>query len=103
MSVAPRRIVAGIAAGALTAVMIGCGPKAPPPITPGAPHFPDYPTPEVPATLRISAETRRLHDDAWARLQSGDLRGAERAFSDLIRRSPGFYPGEAGLGFTLLA
>lgn len=102
MRIAPRHAFA-IVGLVLASAIVGCGPKVTPPMTPGAPHFPDYPTPEVPATLRISDETRRAHDDAWARLQSGDLRGAERAFSDLVRRSPSFYPGEAGLGFTLLA
>jgi tetratricopeptide (TPR) repeat protein len=98
-----RRFASLVSTLTLAVGIASCTPKAPPPLTPGAPHFPDYPAPEVPAALRISPETRRAHDDAWARLQAGDLRGAERAFADLVRRSPSFYPGEAGLGFALLA
>ena len=39
----------------------------------------------------------------WQRLQAGDTRAATREFTELLKRSPEFYPAETGLGFVALA
>jgi tetratricopeptide (TPR) repeat protein len=84
----------------------GCAANRPPPPPPAAnvaPKFPSYPTPDVPAALKPAADLRERHTVAWRRLQSGDVRGAQREFTDIVRKVPTFYPSEAGLGFALLA
>jgi tetratricopeptide (TPR) repeat protein len=43
------------------------------------------------------------HELAWQWLQAGYPRTAERQFEQLLKKSPGFYPAEAGLGFVELA
>jgi tetratricopeptide (TPR) repeat protein len=78
--------------------------NAPPPTTtPGAPKYPQYPTPDVPTALRVTPEVQAAHTKAWNSLQSGDLKGAERDFTAITKTSPAFYPAETGLGFALLA
>jgi GTPase len=103
----PKRLMARLTrtiALLLVAAFLGaCAGTTIAPAVPAAPRYADYPKPDVPTTLRIETSIRRSHDEAWTRLQAGDLRGAERAFSDIVRRSPAFYPSETGLGFTLLA
>ncbi len=74
-----------------------------PPVAPGAPKYPQYPAPDVPAALAVAPDVRAAHTRTWAMLQSGDLRGAERDFTALIKTTPSFYPAETGLGFALLA
>jgi Tfp pilus assembly protein PilF len=69
---------------------------------PGAPRFPDYVFPQVPAAMATSAAAGG-HSDAWNLLQTGDLRDAERGFGAVLRRTPAFYPSEAGLGYVELA
>lgn len=81
----------------------GCAPKAPP-AAPGAPKYPDYVFPSVPADLAKSAQPQaRAHDVAWRQLQAGDARGALRAFEQISRKAPGFYPSDAGAGWAALA
>jgi len=78
--------------------------NAPPPTTaPGAPKYPQYPTPDVPTALRVTPDVQAAHVKAWNALQAGDLKGAERDFTALTRTAPAFYPAETGLGFALLA
>jgi tetratricopeptide (TPR) repeat protein len=43
------------------------------------------------------------HDLAWQWLQAGYPRTAQRQFENVLKKSPGFYPSEAGLGFVELA
>ena len=93
-----RRLVSSVSVLALAA---GC---ASAPARPsGAPGLPDFTMPEIPAALRASAAQREQHSRAWTLLQSGDLRGATREFTDALAKSPAFYPAEAGLGFVSLA
>ncbi len=73
---------------------------APPP--PTAPRFPDFVFPAAPPGLG-DAVAIELHTAAWRALQAGDLRAAERDFSAAMRRAPGFYPADAGLGYLELA
>jgi tetratricopeptide (TPR) repeat protein len=62
-----------------------------------------YPVPDVPASLRASGDTLARHDAAWRRMQSGDLRGAQRDFAAIVKAAPGFYPAITALGFIDLA
>jgi tetratricopeptide (TPR) repeat protein len=78
--------------------------SAPPPVAAsGAPRFPEFIAPDVPASLRVLPDVRERQDRAWARLQAGDLGGASREYADLLKRTPDFYPAEAGLGYVSLA
>jgi len=79
-----------------------CAPRAPavPPVTP--PKFPDFIFPAPPPGLGTPAALER-HDLAWRWLQAGDPRAAERHFNTALKQSEGFYPAEAGLGYTALA
>jgi tetratricopeptide (TPR) repeat protein len=74
-----------------------------PPAAPGAPKYPDLPVPEIPASVRVTQAVRDQHGEAWRRLQAGDLRGANRAYAEILRLSSTFYPAEAGLGAVELA
>jgi tetratricopeptide (TPR) repeat protein len=70
---------------------------------PAAPRFASYPTPDIPAGLAVAEDVRRRHEAAWSRLQAGDLRGASREFSAVLKQAPQLYPAEVGLGFVHLA
>ena len=65
-----------------------------------APRYPEFAVPTVPAALTVPQDLRDRHDVAWRRLQAGDLRGATRDFTEILKRSPGFYPAETGLGYV---
>jgi tetratricopeptide (TPR) repeat protein len=69
------------------------------PTAPGAPHYPDFIFPAAQATNEVAVS----HQAAWATLQAGDPRGAERQYAALLKRVPDFYPAEAGLGYAALA
>ena len=100
----PRLIIVALAALVATTVA-ACAPKAPPPPPPTgiAPRYPHFPTPEIPASLKVAADISDRHAIAWRRLQAGDHRGAQRDFLELIKRLPSFYPAETGLGYVHLA
>jgi Tfp pilus assembly protein PilF len=87
---------------AVALIAVGCGAHAPPSVV-SAPKYPAYPKPEIPRDLSVPPDVRQLHETAWQRLQSGDLRGASRDFSDVLKRAPEFYPAEAGLGYAAMA
>jgi tetratricopeptide (TPR) repeat protein len=89
-------------AGLLLASACASNPK-PLPAGPITPKFPDYPQLEIPANLSVGQDIRDRHEQAWRRLQTGDLRNANREFTDTLRRSGTFYPAETGLGFVALA
>jgi tetratricopeptide (TPR) repeat protein len=95
------RIAAAVALAALVAGCASTPTKPPPP--PAAPRFPDYPTPVVPAALKTTPAMKARHELGWQRLQAGDLRGASREFTVVLKESPGFYPSITGLGFAELA
>lgn len=46
---------------------------------------------------------KTAHDVAWRRLQAGDVGGAARGFSAVLKRAPDFYPSVTGLGYANLA
>ncbi len=95
---------------ALGAFLLGLSACAtnPPPVTPGAPMFPDFVFPSAPAR-RAGAEApadARLQADlqaAWQLLQAGEFRSAERDFASVASRGPAFYPAEVGLGYVNVA
>ena len=66
------------------------------------PAYPSYPFPTVPQELAGTSAAAE-HERAWLFLQAGDLDEAERRFAEALRRSPGFHPSDAGLGFVGLA
>jgi Tfp pilus assembly protein PilF len=67
-----------------------------------APVYRNVPMLTVPEGLVVAPDVRSRHDDAWRRLQSGDLRGAHRDFTEALRRAPQFYPASAGLGYVAM-
>lgn len=74
-----------------------------PPATPGAPAFADLTPADIPASLKAAQADRDQQSAAWRKLQSKDLKGASRDYSEILRRTPGFYPAETGLGLVALA
>lgn len=91
-----------LAALVLLAVLGACAPRTAPPVV-TTPQFPAYPFPAIPADLAGQAEFGERHQSAWNLLQSGDLRGAERAFRTIAAREPSFFPASTGLGYVMLA
>src|SRR5690606_38744868 len=94
--------------GALVVVVIaalgaGCAARAsaPPAVAPGAARYPAFSFPDVPSALS-TPERVEAHEHAWAWLQAGDLRRAEREFR-VLAADASFYPAAAGLGYVLLA
>jgi len=86
------------------ALSTACSRPVPPPVVaPGAERFPDYPKPLVPADLARPAPPVQAHERAWAQLQSGDPRSAERTLRESLKKSPRFYPSQAALGYVRLA
>ena len=85
----------------LLSLAAACAPKAAPSTAPGDPKFPDFVFPK--AAGQTPGDVLFQHETAWRFLQAGDMRAAERGFSLLVKRSPGFYPAETGLGYTALA
>lgn len=83
--------------------LAGCAGHRAPAVPPsGAPHFPDYVFPTIPGQMAAPG-IGALHELGWKWLQAGDPKSAERNFNAALRQSPGFYPSEAGLGYTALA
>ncbi len=72
------------------------------PAAPGAPKFADFIYPSGPPSL-ASPELWEQQRTAWAMLQSGDTRAADRQFAAILKAAPQFYPAEAGLGYSALA
>ncbi len=102
--VRPSGRAGGLAAAfVLLALASACAPKAPPaPVGPD--RYPSFVFPEVPPDLaRVASRTLTAHQTAWRWLQSGNLRNAERSFADALKRTQGFYPAAAGLGYVDLA
>jgi tetratricopeptide (TPR) repeat protein len=86
----------------MLALAAACAPKtAPPPATPGLPRYPEYVFPK--AAPGMSGAVLLQHENAWRFLQAGDLRAAERGFTQITKRSPDLYPAHAGLGYAALA
>lgn len=87
----------------IAALGAGCAARAsaPPAVAPGAARYPAFSFPDVPSALS-TPERVEAHEHAWAWLQAGDLRRAEREFR-VLAADASFYPAAAGLGYVLLA
>ena len=90
-----------VALVALVAVS-ACAPKVVPAPVVGAPKFPEFRTPAIPASM-ASGVAAQLQLRGWAFLQSGDLKTAEREFAVALKTTPAFYPAETALGYVELA
>lgn len=93
-----RLIVSIVLTGVLAAA--GCAKHPPPSVAPSAPRYPDFvfapPASSSPGDL---AKARQ----AWDALQAGNLSGAERQLTELLRRSPGNPSIVTSLGYVALA
>jgi tetratricopeptide (TPR) repeat protein len=89
---------------AVVLLALGACAKKPPmlPSVNTAPRFGDFIYPAGPPSLAQPA-VWETHRTAWATLQSGDARAAERGFTAVLKESPKFYPAAAGLGYAALA
>ncbi len=85
----------------LAAFAVSCAAPIAPVVT--TPRFPSYPVPDVPAGLAVGPTERAQHERAWQWLQAGEPRRAIAEFTRVLKRAPGLYPAEAGLGFAYLA
>ncbi len=86
----------------LVALAAACA-KEPPSIVPAAPKYPSLIFPAMPEQLAQDTALSELHQRAWAALQAGDTRVAEREFRLVLERNASFFPAEAGLGQVALA
>ncbi len=85
------------------AIVAGCAPKTvPPPPVGGAPRFPEYVFPKLPADLAGPAISQQ-YKTGWDYLQAGDTHTAERTFNAVLKAVPTLYPAEAALGYSSLA
>lgn len=92
-----------VACVAITFLLTGCGAKpvtAPAPA--GPPKFAEFVFPSAPPDLGPK-ELLDAHARAWQFLQAGDTKEADRDFGSILKISPGFYPAEAGLGYSAFA
>src|SRR5262245_46538162 len=96
------RLTVWVIAAALALAPAACAKKAVAPPTVVAPRFPDYVFPTPPPGLGTPATIER-HKAGWQWLQAGDFKSADRNFNASLKLTPGFYPAEAGLGYSALA
>src|SRR6266545_2724534 len=97
-----KRCCAGlILAVALSLMLADCAAKAPP-VLPTAPKYAEFIYPAVPAELRSPAEAEQV-DRGWRFLQNDDLAAADREFAAALKRSPAFYPAQAGRAYVAAA
>jgi tetratricopeptide (TPR) repeat protein len=83
--------------------LAACGGKpvtAPAPA--GPPKFAEFIFPEPPPSLGPQ-NLLDAHARAWQFLQAGDTKEADRDFTSILKIAPGFYPAEAGLGYSAFA
>ncbi|MGE5816221.1 MAG: tetratricopeptide repeat protein [Acidobacteriota bacterium] len=86
----------------LASAVSACAPKTAPTV-PTSPKYGSFIFPAVPQDLETQPALATRHNQAWQRLQAGDLRGAERDFRWVTTRSGAYYPSETGLGYVALA
>jgi tetratricopeptide (TPR) repeat protein len=93
-----------LAAPALAAALVlsACAARTIPAPVVTTPRFPDFIRPAVPASYADSP-VAGLGDRAWAFLQAGDLRNAERETTVALRAEPAFTPAETIAGYVELA
>ena len=79
-----------------------CAPKTVPVPTVTTPKFPEFTQPPVPSSFENSPVAATL-SRGWAFFQTGDLKTAQREFSNALVAAPAFYPAETSLGYVELA
>jgi tetratricopeptide (TPR) repeat protein len=97
------KVSRSVACVAIALALAGCGGKpvtAPPPT--GPPKFAEFVFPAAPPSLGPQ-DLLEAHARAWQFLQAGDTHEADRDFASILKISPGFYPAEAGLGYSAFA
>lgn len=93
-----------LAATLVVTVAAGCSRPVPPPVVvPGAERYPEYPRPDLSPDLAREPRLAQQQALAWAQLQSGDARAAERTLRELLKRAPRATSSQATLGFSRLA
>ena len=93
-----RRLLVATVVGTL--LVAGCAPKKVT-VAPTAAQYPDYVFPAPIETAPASQATDQR--DAWNALQSGNIGGADKQLTRLLRRSPSDPSLVAGLGYVSLA
>jgi tetratricopeptide (TPR) repeat protein len=83
-------------------VVSACAPKTVPVPTVTTPKFPEYSQPPVPTEFANSPVAATL-SRGWAFFQTGDMKTAQREFSNALVAAPAFYPAETSLGYLELA
>lgn len=96
-----RRLTLGALAGLLVAA-VACAPKLVPAPAAGPPKYPEFMAPAVP-TAFAGTPAAASEDRGWRFLQAGDVKNAEREFTEALKATPGFFPAAAGLGYVELA
>ncbi len=90
------------AGAAALGLWVGACAPAPTPVTaPTAPRYADFVFPISPETAD-AALVARLRQ-GWFRLQAGDLRGADRDVSAVLKRAPGFAPAGVAAAYLDIA
>src|SRR4029453_15698981 len=79
-----------------------CAPKTVAVPTVTSPKFPEFTQPPVPPGFENSPVAATL-SRGWAFFQTGDLKTAQREFSNALVAAPTFYPAETSLGYVELA
>ena len=99
-----RRALTVATGVALTWLLAACASNAPKPAAnPAAPAYSAFEMPVIPAELGASQEIRDRHEQAWRKLQAGDLRSASREFAAILHDRADFYPAETGLAYVEMA
>lgn len=79
---------------------VSCAPKAPPALV-GAPTHPEFVFPATPEGTPPGQVTRL--ERGWQYLQLGDLRNAEREFSESVKQQPSFHAGQTAMAYLAMA
>src|SRR5215470_5604660 len=79
-----------------------CAPKTVPVPTVTTPKFPEFTQPPVPASF-ANSPVAATFSRGWAFFQTGDLKTAQREFTNTLAAAPAFYPAETSLGYLELA
>ncbi len=96
-------LAAAVLIGTIGMLAASCAKKPPvAPVAPGAPRYADFVYPSGPPSVG-DASVWESHRAAWNLLQAGDTKAADRQFAAIVKATPGFYPAEAGLGYSALA
>ena len=85
----------------VVALIAACATRVPPPM-PTTLAYPEFPYPQVPASLATSPGASRI-DVGWRYLQVNDLKNADLEFGVALELGPRLYPARTGQGLVALA